>query len=565
MIEVSYIGTNFGLLGPKADYGWYLDNHIIWYEREMDVTKECRDYYYRLENVKNFIYVLDGSNSQENTIQGFNFERRSNSALNEKNNDFIRLKMLQRLQAKNIMIVFNNFFGVKASFIDWIKDQLDIIFNDKDLPKEEQNPLNLPIPNIEFYITKGQKQFYNDEIIQNEEEEIKTFKEAIIKFFQYQNPSISDQLLFQVLIAFPQNKQLLIRMLGGSLQKEQLVSIKDGKFQVDSIFCQNKEVDQISASQIAKINITMKKQYDVKPLDVGIGYFKQIQYYQKIKLHIVFDDITHEAIQPRIRKPQDVTVMINGRQENSKNTSQANAIIENGQPNVNIPYKQKFMPYEIELTLKEKTYFVYPKMDSLVFVFEANKPDTLVYYGRIVESTLQTIEEPFKQFLLLPEYAPQTNPKYIIQINNQPQDLRYLCRICKEQKAKLIVRECGHLRYCSECIQQCHEAKECFFCSQKMEKFFDSEIVRLKLDNKLNKDDLYIKLTKQQPYSNFSYTCRQCDKLYRAYQYCPSDHIMELCTDCKLEKGCLQVLADKTVCGKQLSEKKLIQFEFPDE
>ena len=46
------------------------------------------------------------------------------------------------------------------------------------------------------------------------------------------------------------------------------------------------------------------------------------------------------------------------------------------------------MPYEIELTLKEKTYFVYPKMDSLVFVFEANKPDTLVYYGRIVESTL---------------------------------------------------------------------------------------------------------------------------------------------------------------------------------
>lgn len=67
MIEVSYIGADFGLLGPKGDYGWYLDNHIIWYEREMDLTKEYRDYYYRLENVKNFIYVLDGSNSQENT------------------------------------------------------------------------------------------------------------------------------------------------------------------------------------------------------------------------------------------------------------------------------------------------------------------------------------------------------------------------------------------------------------------------------------------------------------------------------------------------------------------
>ena len=40
---------------------------------------------------------------------------------------------------------------------------------------------------------------------------------------------------------------------------------------------------------------------------------------------------------------------------------------------------------------------------------------------------------------------------------------------------------------------------------------------------------------------------------------------MELCTDCKLEKGCLEVLPDKTICGKPLSEKKLIQYEFPDE
>ena len=63
MIEVSYIGANFGLLGAKGDYGWNLDNHIIKYEGEMNLTKEYRDYHFRLENVKNFIYVLDGSNS----------------------------------------------------------------------------------------------------------------------------------------------------------------------------------------------------------------------------------------------------------------------------------------------------------------------------------------------------------------------------------------------------------------------------------------------------------------------------------------------------------------------
>ena len=35
------------------------------------------------------------------------------------------------------MIVFNNFFGIKNTFIEWVKEQLDAIFNDKHLPKEE--------------------------------------------------------------------------------------------------------------------------------------------------------------------------------------------------------------------------------------------------------------------------------------------------------------------------------------------------------------------------------------------------------------------------------------------
>ena len=97
MIEVSFIGPDLGLLGPKGDYGWNLENLYVWFEREMDLSKEYRDYYYRLEGVKNFIYVLDGSNSQEDNTKktGFDFERRSNTnAFGEKNNDYIRLKML---------------------------------------------------------------------------------------------------------------------------------------------------------------------------------------------------------------------------------------------------------------------------------------------------------------------------------------------------------------------------------------------------------------------------------------------------------------------------------------
>lgn len=47
-------------------------------------------------------------------------------------------------------------------------------------------------------------------------------------------------------------------------------------------------------------------------------------------------------------------------------------------------------------------------------------------------------------------------------------DLRNLCRICKEAPFDTLLLSCGHLRYCSDCSDQCIENKSCYYCDKEV-------------------------------------------------------------------------------------------------
>lgn len=119
-----------------------------------------------------------------------------------------------------------------------------------------------------------------------------------------------------------------------------------------------------------------------------------------------------------------------------------------------------------------------------VLLFREKLHNEIAYIGSVVQVHKEVAvvypKDP-KVTILIPTYPKE--PKSELIINNK--DIRPMCRICKEQNANTILLQCGHLRYCSECVEGCVENKICYYC--------DKAITNQKLLNLIRVDDTLYK------------------------------------------------------------------------
>ncbi|CAD8158538.1 unnamed protein product [Paramecium pentaurelia] len=215
---------------------------------------------------------------------------------------------------------------------------------------------------------------------------------------------------------------------------------------------------------------------------------------------------------------------------------------------------------------------------SKPIVFFINPYQTVVFYGKItniLEMKNRKIE--LAQYFPIPKF--QITQNMILRDNH---DLRQFCRICKTKQVNRVLKECGHLRYCGECVDLCLESKECFYCNRTLTNCYSLSVIYLdqKIFDQLSKrndqicqintfkvieDEKIPKLLKliyeQQKEGKLDFQtiyCKICDTLMsQRLISCSNGHITLICEECDP--------VDCKECKADITQKVKILYRFQDD
>ncbi|CAD8145794.1 unnamed protein product [Paramecium octaurelia] len=242
------------------------------------------------------------------------------------------------------------------------------------------------------------------------------------------------------------------------------------------------------------------------------------------------------------------------------------------------PKKLNFGICKLTLKIIPEAEKILLNVVSKPIVYFLNNYNTVVFYGQItniLETKNRKIE--LAQYLPLPKFERNKN---MTLKNNE--DLRYLCRICKAKQVNRVLKECGHLRYCSECVDLCLESKECFYCNRSLSKCYALSVIYLdqitfdQLSKKKNQifqinpskiiqDEnipTYLKLIyEQQKGGKLDYQtiyCKICDNLLAQRLFsCSNGHVTLTCEECNP--------TDCKECKADMTQKVEILYKFQDD
>ncbi|CAD8074973.1 unnamed protein product [Paramecium sonneborni] len=423
------------------------------------------------------------------------------------------------------------------------------IFNDNErISEDERNVFSLKNPELK--------------IVQNCE------SDEIQKFF-HNEINLTQKLIFstECIVVRHDEEFHVLKVLQGSLYVGQLLKSTQTM----------SWIKQINVSTTGEISVKFE---DNKKLEgVLCSYQHCPDEIIKLEVEIQLAEIPILPLRDVFRKMGQVK-MIFGNQEFEIQNTNKNSIEFLGikTKNGNLIENSKHIDFrqcQLSLQIINQASLKFLNLTSKPILFFINSYQTIVFYGQISK----IIEKKNKK-VDLNQYFPIQKFKFTQNmIFRQNEDLRYFCRICKAKKINRVLKECGHLRYCNDCVDFCLESKECYYCTKSLTKTYPISVIYL--DEKIfidlqdgkkqfqqftskqiieeNQISSYLKLIYKQQKDGFldfqTIYCNLCDySMNKNFNCCSNNHIILTCEKC-IPTVCLE-------CQDQISFSYKIDYEF---